>query len=250
MDEVIEKTGYLASLKAQGKEGEGRIENVEELKSLLIKYHNDNPDGDLGGFLEEVSLYTDLDNMNDDEDKVTLMTMHSAKGLEFKYVFIVGMEENIFPSYMSLTDPEEMEEERRLAYVAITRAKEKLFIANSAERMLYGHTSRNRPSRFLAEIPEELLNVKDDTIREFSRNVMTKSAPITRRPEIGQSVGVAQKAVASIDYGVGDRVFHKIFGEGEVLSMQKMANDTLVEVNFEKAGTKKIMANFAKLKKL
>lgn len=250
LDEVLEKTGYLDFLKSQGKEGEARIENVQELKSLLIKYHNDNEEGDLGGFLEEVSLYTDLDNMNDDDDKVTLMTMHAAKGLEFKYVFIVGMEENIFPSYLSLTEPEEMEEERRLAYVAITRAKEKLYIANSAERMLFGRTSRNRPSRFLEEIPKELLQVKDDTIREFSRNVMAERPAVQRRPEIGRSVGVSGNQQVTIDYTVGDRVYHKIFGEGVVKSMQKMANDTLVEVLFEKAGSKKIMANFAKLKKL
>ncbi len=251
LDELLEKTSYQAYLKAQGKEGEARLENVEELKSNLIKYTQENEEASLQGFLEEVSLYTDLDSLNEDDDSVILMTMHSAKGLEYKVVFVVGMEENIFPSYLSSTSETELEEERRLAYVAVTRAKEKLYVTNSSQRMLFGRTSRNMPSRFLKEIPENLLEIIDDTVKAYGFAKRPEKAKPVYRPEIEGMVGVAKSVEkADVTYGVGDTVQHKVFGRGRVLSMTPMAGDTLVEIAFEKKGSKKIMANFAKLTKV
>lgn len=251
LDEVMERTGYAAYLKGQGREGEVRLENVAELKTNLIKYEDETQDSSLQGFLEEVSLYTDLDSMNDGEDRVVLMTMHSAKGLEFRNVFVIGMEENLFPSYLSASSDSDLEEERRLAYVAVTRAKEHLYITNSSQRMIFGRTSRNQPSRFLREIPEALLEIVDDTIREYGYAKRPERVKPVYHPEIAGTVGVhKQQEKAEITYCIGDRVRHKVFGEGQVLSMTPMSNDILVEVKFDKKGNKKIMANFAKLQKL
>lgn len=253
LDELMEKTEYYSYLKAQGREGEGRLENIEELKSNLIHYENENESSTLAGFLEEVSLYTDLDNLNDSDDRVTLMTIHSAKGLEFRYVFIAGMEESIFPSYLSSNSDEEIEEERRLAYVGITRAKEHLYIINATQRMLFGRTSRNMPSRFLGEIPETLTNIIDDTTRAYGyQSAKPQKAKATYKPEIEGTVGVSRQAEkAVINFAVGDSVSHKVFGTGVVKSMTPMSNDVLVEIKFnDKVGIKKIMANFAKLQKI
>ena len=220
------------------------------MKTNLIKYTEENTDATLQGFLEEVSLYTDLDNLNDAEDKVTMMTMHSAKGLEFKNVYVVGMEENIFPSFLSASSDVELQEERRLAYVAVTRAKEHLYITNSAQRMLFGRTSRNMPSRFFKEIPENLMVIIDETVKAYGYSPRPEKAKPVYKPEIEGVVGVSKPiAKAVVDFVVGDGVNHKIFGKGLVQSMTKMSNDTLVEVLFDKVGTKKIMANFAKLEK-
>ncbi len=251
LDELLDKTGYRLSLQAQGVEGKVRLENIEELKSNMVKYSEENPDGSLSGFLEEIALYTDLDSMNESDDRVTLMTLHSAKGLEFECVFIMGTEDNIFPSYLSKQSEEELEEERRLAYVGITRAKKKLYITSSAERMLFGNTSRNLPSVFIKELPEEVIDMKDNTVNTYHSQKVNGFAPRNTYAAEHSSVGVsAQKQQAKIDYAPGDTVTHKIFGRGLVLSMQPMANDTLVEIAFEKVGTKKIMANFAKLTKV
>ena len=251
LDVLMEKTGYADYLKSQGREGETRLENVAELKTNLIRYTEENEEPSLQGFLEEVSLFTDLDNLNADDDSVILMTIHSAKGLEFKSVFIVGMEENIFPSYQSAQLDDSLEEERRLAYVAVTRAKKQLYITNSSQRMLFGRTSRNIPSRFLKEIPEELLEIIDETTKAYGFQKRPEKAKPVYVPEIEGTVGV-HKAMeeAPIDYTVGDRVEHKVFGIGRVRSMTPMSNDVLVEVEFEKKGVKKIMANFARLKKI
>ena len=250
LDSLIARTGYVDELKKQGKEGQTRIENIQELKTNLIKFRQENHDATLGGFLEEVALYTDLDSFNASDDSVTMMTMHSAKGLEFPVVFIAGMEEGIFPGVRSIGEPDELEEERRLAYVGITRAKKKLYITNAAQRMLFGNTKYARPSRFIGEIPEHLVDSEDKTVsrvinfEEESRRVV--------QPQINvDGVGLRHKAEAiDIDYTTGDRVRHSVFGEGTILSMQPMGNDVLVEVAFDKKGNKKIMANFAKLKKL
>ena len=218
------------------------------MKTNLIKYENDSEDGGLQGFLEEVSLFTDLDNLNDSEDSVILMTMHSAKGLEFKNVYVIGLEENLFPSYQSASSDNEVEEERRLAYVALTRAKERLFLTCAAQRMLFGHTSRNQPSRFLREIPPELLEQQDDAARSFGQNIRPERPKHAYTPEIGRNVGTAAPAQKTgVTYGVGDLVSHKVFGRGRVAAMTPMGSDTLVEVRFDTKGTKKIMANFAKL---
>ncbi len=248
LDETMRQTGYAEMLETQGVEGRVRLENIAELKTNLIKYENDSEDGGLQGFLEEVSLFTDLDNLNDSEDSVILMTMHSAKGLEFKNVYVIGLEENLFPSYQSASSDSEIEEERRLAYVALTRAKERLYLTCAAQRMLFGRTSRNQPSRFLREIPEGLLDRKDDAARTFTPPARPERPKHVYTPEIGRNVGTAVPAQKTgVTYGVGDLVTHKVFGRGRVISMTPMGSDTLVEVRFDTKGTKKIMANFAKL---
>ena len=250
LDQLLQETGYRLMLQADGPEGEVRLENIEELKSNMKNYEEENQDdASLSGFLEEVALYTDLDNLNQSEDSVVMMTLHSAKGLEFPYVYIVGMEEGIFPSRNILNFPEELEEERRLAYVGITRAKEKLYLLSAASRMLFGSTTRNRSSRFLEEIPGELTDRKDLTVHTY-----TPYQPQTKRAPAAFSVEPAGRpakaAPAAIDFKVGDTVSHRVFGNGMVVSMTPMANDMLVEVAFDKVGTKKIMANFARLKKI
>ena len=251
LDELMEKTGYRIALTAQGVEGQVRLENIEELKTNLVRYEEENgEEGSLSGFLEEVALYTDLDSMNASDDKVTLMTIHSAKGLEFPIVFLIGMEDGIFPSYNSMQSQEELEEERRLAYVGITRAKERLYLTNAAQRMLFGNTSRNLPSRFLKELPEEVLDVRDNTQRSYRAPAMPARRPAAPGPGVGLSGLSARRETVQVDFKPGDTVRHKVFGTGMVLSLTPMGNDTLIEVAFDKAGTKKIMANFAKLVKV
>ena len=250
LDLLLQETGYRLMLQADGPEGEVRLENIEELKSNMKNYEEENQDdASLSGFLEEVALYTDLDNLNQSEDSVVMMTLHSAKGLEFPYVYIVGMEEGIFPSRNILNFPEELEEERRLAYVGITRAKEKLYLLSAASRMLFGSTTRNRSSRFLEEIPGELTDRKDLTVHTYTPyQPQTKQVPAAFSVE--PAGRPAKAAPAAIDFKVGDTVSHRVFGNGMVVSMTPMANDVLVEVAFDKVGTKKIMANFARLKKI
>ena len=256
LDSVMEKTGYLAMLKNQGDEGLNRLENIGELKSTMMKYQQENPEGDLDGFLEEIALYTDLDDLNEQEDAVLMMTMHASKGLEFPVVFLPGMEDGVFPSVRSIYDPPELEEERRLCYVAITRARQKLYISHAYERMVFGTTNRNRLSRFVSEIPSDKLELHDTTAARRE----AYQARLQARREGGLSTPVPKEAplagmdarpeASAIDYGPGSRVRHKTFGEGLVLSIRPMGKDSLVEVAFDKVGTKKIMANFAKLEKL
>ncbi len=256
LDQIMEDTGYTAMLKAQGDEGQTRMENIGELKSTMMKYEQENPEGTLDGFLEEIALYTDLDDMNEQDDAVLMMTMHSSKGLEFPVVFLPGMEDGVFPSVRSIYEPEELEEERRLAYVAITRAKKKLYISHAYERMVFGTTNRNRLSRFAAEIPDDKLELVDTTAarREaYQARLQAKregglTTPVPKATTLVGSKPKTQAAV--IDYAVGSRVRHKTFGEGMVVSIRPMGSDSLVEVAFDKVGTKKIMANFAKLEKV
>jgi DNA helicase-2/ATP-dependent DNA helicase PcrA len=251
LDELMEKTGYRISLLAQGVDGQVRLENIEELKTNLVKYQEENEEPTLSGFLEEVALYTDLDGLNQSDDQVVLMTIHSAKGLEFPVVFLIGMEEGIFPSYNSIQSQAEIEEERRLAYVAITRAKEQLYITSAAQRMMFGNTSRNLPSRFLKELPMEVIDVQDRTVRAYGSNQFSAPKPSGTVHAPVQPSGISPKAnTVVVDFGIGDTVSHKVFGKGMVLSLTPMGNDTLVEIAFEKVGTKKIMANFAKLNKI
>lgn len=249
LDQLTENTHYIEELKRIDKGWETRVENIDELKTNLIKYSDENgEEATLGGFLEEVALYTDLDSYNTSEDKVTMMTMHAAKGLEFPNIFIAGMEEGIFPGMKAMSEPSEMEEERRLAYVAITRAKVNLFVTNVSRRMLFGSTRYSRPSRFIDEIPSTYKSMNDKTV---SNSITYEDSQKPKAAINVPNVGSKPKASAvEINYSVGDRVNHSVFGEGEVKSMKPMANDTLVEVLFDQKGRKKIMANFARLQKL
>ena len=253
LNELFEKamrdTGYLDSLALDRETYQDRLENIQELSSNLLRYSEDNEEGDLNGFLEEVALMTDIDNYNEEADTVVLMTLHSAKGLEFPVVFIPGMERGIFPGIQSLYSASEMEEERRLAYVGITRAKERLYLTHARTRMLYGSTSHNAPSPFLEEIPEGLVEEKRKvTLSQQKPSVQRAAKP---KKTFDQSFGPAapKPSAPAGSYRVGDTVGHKLFGTGVVLSAQPMGNDTLLEIAFEKAGTKKLMANFARLTK-
>lgn len=247
LDSIMEETGYNMMLLASGEEGKTRLENIGELKSTIVKYEQANPEtASLSGFLEEIALYTDLDSMNSSDDCVVLMTMHSSKGLEFPVVFLPGMEDGIFPSARTMFDKAELEEERRLAYVGITRAKKRLYLSYAKERMVFGSTNRNRISMFAEEIPADKLDRKDD-VADFT-SFAGSYQPITKSVA---SVGTKTKTqTVAIDFSVGDRVRHKVFGEGTVLSITPMGSDNLIETAFDKIGTKKIMANFAKLQKL
>ena len=247
-DSLCEKTGYLDMLRAQGTEGEGRIENIGELKTNLMKYEEAAEQPELAGFLEEVALYTDLDRM-EETDSVLMMTLHSAKGLEFPSVFVVGMEEGVFPGMQAIYDMNEMEEERRLAYVGMTRAKRNLYLTAAASRMIFGQTNHNRISRFIEEIPDEYKEFFDETERR-RQNVSYhfEEAPSGRIRTEKTFSAAPQKAQGTV-FGVGDRVRHKVFGGGTVLAASPMAGDTMLEIAFDAKGTKKLMANFAKLTK-
>lgn len=247
-DSLCEKTGYLDMLRAQGTEGEGRIENIGELKTNLMKYEEAAEQPELSGFLEEVALYTDLDRM-EETDSVLMMTLHSAKGLEFPSVFVVGMEEGVFPGMQAIYDMNEMEEERRLAYVGMTRAKRNLYLTAAASRMIFGQTNHNRISRFIEEIPDEYKEFFDETERR-RQNVSYhfEEAPSGRIRTEKTFSAAPQKAQGTV-FGVGDRVRHKVFGGGTVLAASPMAGDTMLEIAFDTKGTKKLMANFAKLTK-
>ncbi len=252
-DELLSKTGYLEYIKSLGDEGITRLENINEFKSTVIAYMNDAETPSLNGFLEEIALYTDLDKMDQNTDCVTMMTVHSAKGLEFTNVFAVGMEDGIFPSGRSFDNDEDMEEERRLAYVAITRAKKQLYVISASHRMIFGSTHRNFTSRFIKEINKELIHKHDNTIIDNTDkppvNQEIKSMSLQQQLSRNKKSFVTP-TVSAIEYTVGERVKHNIFGEGTILSTKKMANDSMLEVAFEKVGTKKIMANFAKLQKI
>lgn len=253
LQEILDVTKYLDYLSEEPESYEDRVNNIKELSSMFIKYEEESDEPALSEFLEDVALISDIDAYNEDEDSVVLMTLHSAKGLEFPIVFIPGMEEGIFPGNQSMYSDEDLEEERRLAYVGITRAKEKLYLLNAQQRMLYGTTSRNMPSRFIKEIPADVTS--DVSTRIHSTNVSrfaslkTAHAPTSAGAhKFGQAGNVSAQPHA--DYKVGDTVVHKSFGTGTVLSLQPMGNDTLMEVAFDKAGTKKMMANFARLERV
>ena len=294
-DDVINETGYMTSLEADKDTVQERKQNVMELLANLLHYFEENPTGGLTGFLEEVSLLTDIDNYNADSDSVVMMTLHSAKGLEFPYVFIAGVEEGLFPGNQVMYDPDEIEEERRLCYVGITRAKEKLYITNARTRMLYGNTTITVPSRFLKEIPEELCesdlvssrfsafassqaglgnsygtrssygssfsgsgsdsrtsgsrSYSDSGYGGSSGRSMSAGYPSKRSGSASTSASKPAAAV-TLDFKAGDSVQHKTFGKGLVLTATKMGGDMLLEIAFEDAGTKKIMAKLAKLTKL
>lgn len=271
---VLEKTNYLEYLKSEPEKFDDRVANLNELGANLTRFKEENPDATLGDFLEDVALMTDIDNYNADADAVVLMTLHSAKGLEFPIVFIPGMEEGVFPGIQSMYNETEVEEERRLCYVGITRAKKELFLTNAKTRMIFGSTSYYRQSRFLDEIPEDLLVHSTDTgfsggqYRDYSsygskgssasqyslfngRNNDNYSEKSGRKSEINSFASRNKKApAADLNYKTGDAVNHKVFGDGVIISTQAMGNDMLIEIAFQKVGTKKLMAKMANLKKL
>ncbi len=247
-DSLCEKTGYIDMLRAQGTEGETRLENVGELKTNLIKYEEAAEQPELSGFLEEVALYTDLDRM-EESDSVLMMTLHSAKGLEFPSVFVVGMEEGVFPGMQAIYDMNEMEEERRLAYVGMTRAKRNLYLTAAASRMIFGQTNHNRLSRFIEEIPDEYKEFFDETERRRQNVSYHFEETPSGKIHAEKTFSAAPKKAAGTTFAVGDRVRHKVFGGGTVLSASAMAGDTMLEIAFDGKGTKKLMANFAKLTK-
>lgn len=269
LQEVLDVTKYLDYLQEEPETYEDRVNNIKELSSMFIKYEEESEDANLSEFLEDVALISDIDSYNEDEDAVVLMTLHSAKGLEFPVVFIPGMEEGIFPGNQSMFSEEDLEEERRLAYVGITRAKKKLYLISSQQRMLYGQTSRNMPSRFLREIPSSVIDDQSVVARRStgfttprtayanaSRNELGNSShnkigsytqSSSSAHKFGQAGNAAQKN--NIDFKVGDTVCHKSFGTGTVLTVTPMGGDMLLEVAFDKAGTKKMMANYARLEK-
>ncbi len=246
-ERVIEVTGYKTMLELEGEEGRDRLQNVMELSSNILQYELENDAPTLAEFLEQIALISDIDGLESDNDKVVLMTVHSAKGLEFENVFLVGMEEGIFPGDQSIAGGmSEIEEERRLCYVAITRAKKRLTVLNTSLRMLYGRTNRNLPSRFLKEIPLELCNSSGVNQRSYS---YVAPAPTFAATSANKSSFIKDTTKNKTDsvYKVGMSVKHNTFGVGMILSTTPMGNDTLLEIAFDKVGTKKIMAGFAKL---
>ncbi len=275
-DFVCERTGYTRALELKGDmESRGRLENVQELRSSILGFLDSEPeDRSLAGFLDTVALYTDMDDASADEDCVSMMTMHSAKGLEFPDVYVVGMEEGIFPSGRAAGESEEMEEERRLCYVAMTRAKERLTMTTARQRMLYGRTSNNMPSRFLEEIPSETYQWQNrreprpqwgDDREEagfggesfsgysFGQRSQARAEAAAPRPYRGSAAGRSdnlgrtekKSAAPLLQLAAGERIRHKSFGEGLVISVRPMGGDALVEVAFDQVGTKRLMLKVA-----
>ena len=254
-DQLLEKTGYLRLLEEKNTvEDSARAENVKELKTSIINYKSETTEPTLEGYLADVALYTDMDNYDKDQDCVVMMTMHSAKGLEFTNVFLVGAEEGIFPGIKAIGEPDEMEEERRLCYVAITRAKKKLCISCARQRMLFGKTTANRVSRFIDEIPDEHIekrNIprgygfgeKSTVQREYGQrpSYQTKSRPVSA------PVQAAAKPAPAPSFKVGERVRHRAFGDGQITKMTPMGNDQLIEISFDGGITKKLMLRAAAL---
>ena len=270
LKEIIEETGYIESLQAEDMvEAETRIENIDELLSKVAAYEEDcedrNEPASLSGFLEEVALVADIDSLDEDTDYVVLMTLHSAKGLEFPNVYLAGMEDVLFPSYMTITsdDPEEVEEERRLCYVGITRAEKELTLTCARRRMIRGETQYNKMSRFLKEIPMELLSTgaaftKEKEEPEVKVSAYMQAKQAFKAKPFGGSAPYSQAPARSfgkpsgkgLDYGTGDRVRHIKFGEGTVTAIVEGGRDYEVTVAFDTAGTKKMFAAFAKLVKI
>ena len=264
--ELLDVTGYVRELEAEDTdEANSRIENIESLMNKIVQYEEDNNGGTLNDLLEDIALVADIDTVSDDAEQVLLMTLHSAKGLEFPNVYICGMEETIFPGASAVfgDDPSELEEERRLCYVGITRAMKKLTLTSANQRMRNGEMNFNRPSRFINEIPRHLVKqtygavLKPETESkptEFSRtkaSLYTKNRknPFANNPYIQKGMGSASPAGAP-DYQVGDRVSHTKFGQGIVRSLIKLTNDYEVVIEFDGFGQRKLRSSFAKLTKL
>lgn len=270
-DEILERTGYWDELVAEHTdEAEGRLENLTELKNKIVKYEEETENPTLSELLEEIALVAEVDNIQEEQERVLLMTLHSAKGLEFPCVFLAGMEDRLFPSGMALNseDPDAVEEERRLCYVGITRAKEKLFLTAARQRMVHGSHNYNPVSRFVQEIPEEVIEKNGEGAYAMKRqaeafhqakNALNRAgASVTRKPysyqaapSVTPSFGKEFKVERlEVDYGVGDTVSHVKFGTGVVKDLVSGGKDYEVTVDFEKYGVKRMFASFAKLKKV
>ncbi len=266
---LFDDSGYREMLKAEGFLGEGKIENVEEFIGAAVEYEMRCRDSEIEptteGFLEEISLISDVDKYDENADAVVLMTIHAAKGLEFPVVFLAGMEEGIFPSQQNIGEESEMSEERRLAYVAITRAKDKLFITHAKNRMMYGKTTYNPLSRFIkSEVPPLLIKVDgpkrppqqtgfgtsrfDSARPAFKESFSEFRRPPEIRPQRERLAGAKEYGVEK--FAPGTRVRHDMFGEGKIISARDMGGDVLYEVSFDMGQTKKLMATYAKLKKV
>lgn len=260
IEKVVETTGYMAMLlKLDKEEGKDRIENVGELVSTAKQYEDSVEEPSLREFLQDVALVSDVDRYDESANAVTLMTIHSAKGLEFPVVFLPGMEEGIFPGYQSIMNPSEIEEERRLAYVAVTRAKKRLFITHARNRMINGSTQYNRRSRFVDEIPDDLYVTSSASAkRNYVFNTSTSTSYSSGRGSFGrttqrtsftkpQTGGEIKRSAPVAAFTVGDRVRHSTFGAGTVQSFQKVGADILYVIEFDKVGKKKLMASYARL---
>ena len=253
--ELYTASGYAQMLIAENtEESKDRLANLQEFLSTVTTYEQDNDRISLSSFLEEISLMTDIDQLEEGDDRVVLMTLHSAKGLEFDNVFMIGVEEGIFPGLQSMGAEDDIEEERRLMYVGITRARKRLYILHCAQRMIYGKTGYYQPSRFIRELPAE--NVEKLYEDSFSTPVAFAKAPTRQTPAYTpprsgaatSTVGTFRAEKSDISYEVGMRVLHKTFGEGVILDTREMGNDTLLEIKFDRFETnKKVMANYAKL---
>lgn len=258
-DEMIEKTGYVAALEAKtatDPDARGRIENVLELKSSIISYEQEAEEPSLGGFLDEVSLFTDIERYDEGADAVVLMTMHSAKGLEFPNVFIIGMEEGMFPGMRSIGMEEELEEERRLCYVGITRARRKLFITCARRRMIFGRTSFNPPSRFVDELPDDCIEERKSELIDRPESggfrqrfdFFEDDGPSARKRDVyrkAAAVSASKPAAPAMKLEAGDKVTHTAFGDGVVAAVKPMGGDALVEIQFEGVGLKRLMLKTA-----
>jgi DNA helicase II / ATP-dependent DNA helicase PcrA len=244
VDAAATESGYLLELETERTvEAEGRIENIRELGGVAAEHESRFPDAELTDFLESISLVSDQDEYDEESGSVTLMTLHVAKGLEFPVVFIIGMEDGVFPHYRSMGDQAELEEERRLAYVGITRAQERLYLCHAWSRMLFGTTSYNPPSRFLAEIPSELLRSMEGEEEEGGTIIGGGG-----RSSIREAVVSGRHEPVLI--GAGDTVLHDKWGEGVVLMVSGSGSDAEATVRFEDAGEKRLLLAYAPLKKV
>ncbi len=261
LQQIIDDTGYVEELqKEDTEEAQARIENIDELITKVVTYEESAEEPTLSGFLEEIALVADIDSVDENDDRVLLMTLHSAKGLEFPYVYLAGMEDGIFPSYMTISadDPSELEEERRLCYVGITRAMKELTLTSAQQRMIRGETQYNKISRFVREIPRELIELGKEQVAEQEKkkealkprqNTYAKMRDILKKPAFVPQQFQVTKA-EKLDYTVGDTVRHIKFGTGVVLNIVEGGKDYEVTVDFDRAGVKKMFAGFAKLKKI
>lgn len=255
MTEIIEETGYVRELEAENdEEARARIENIDELISKIVTYEETTDEPTLSGFLEEVALVADIDSLDEESNHVVLMTLHSAKGLEFPNVYLAGMEDGIFPSYLTITadDPTEVEEERRLCYVGITRARKQLALTCAKQRMIRGETQYNKVSRFIREIPKFLVDVEapEEKIKEVPKSIVYQQAKSSFQTKAFVPKTFAVKKAEGLEYKNGDTVRHIKFGVGIVTAIVEGGKDYEVTVDFDKVGVKKMFASFAKLKKV